>query len=56
MHYLYYVKAIWGRQCADTILCDLKHFKTLYKENKRDLQHQGKQATRIIIQMNIICK
>ena len=31
------------------------HFKTIYKENKRDLQHQAKQATRIIIRMNIIC-
>ena len=56
VHYLHYVKAIWGRQCGDTTLCDVIHFKTLYKENKRDLQHQGKQATRIIIQVNIICK
>ena len=32
------------------------HFKTFYKENKRHLkQHQGKQVTRIIIRMNIIC-
>ena len=35
---------MWGRCIRELI-----HFKTLYKENKRDLQHQEKEVTRIII-------
>ena len=53
-HYVHYLhssksylrQAVWGHYI-------LIHFETFYKENKRDLQHQGKQATRIIIRMNM---